>query len=105
MPHYSHISSVKYVSILNLKKKNVSGGLIDSSEVPMHTLDFWMVTLSVFSSKREPGAGVINNCLRLWLGVQLVSGQGVREGAIGKALSPEVQCLVLCGGMRRFASV
>lgn len=75
MPHYSHISSVKYVSILNLKKKNVSSGLIDSSEVPMHTLDFWMVTLSVFSSKREPGAGVINNCLRLWLGVQLVSGQ------------------------------
>lgn len=32
-----------------------------------------MVTLSVFSSKREPAAGVINNCLRLWLGVQLVS--------------------------------
>lgn len=35
----------------------------------------WMVSLSVFSSQRRHGPGGINNCLKLWLRVQWVSGQ------------------------------
>lgn len=72
---FSYFQCQKFIEFENVSSSLIEWFLRSKVHIHAHRHRCWMVTLSVFSSKRRHSPGVINNRLRLWLWVQWVSGQ------------------------------